>query len=87
MSVQAIETVANVCQGALPLQTITTNIRTFRSQILNQENSFLYTVMEEKNLSEVNLANSEIIFSKQIVEQSTDAVGTMVVNILSLIHI
>ena len=84
MSVQAIEPVTNVCEGALPLQTITTNLRIFRSQILNQENSFLYTVMEERNLSEVNLANSEIVFTKQVVEQSTDAAGTMVVNVSAL---
>ena len=84
MVVVAESTVPGVAVGSLPAGDIQTGLRIADSRIENQENSFLYVVMEETNLSKVNLAESDVLFSSQVTNQSTDAAGTLVVNTSAL---
>ena len=79
-----IASVAGVCDGTVTTTTIASPLRIFEAQVLNQENSFLYVTMEEENLSKVNLANSDILFSAQVTNQSTDSTGRLVVNTSAL---
>ncbi len=78
-TVQAVSNVANVCNGSLPSTTIETAVRVTQARVLNQENAFLYAVMEKKNVASVDLGASALIFSAQVTNQSTDNVGTLVV--------
>ena len=78
--VEALASVPGVCDGTLPASDIQTGLRIAESEIENQENSFLYVVMEESNLSKVNLANSDVLFTRQVTNQTTDSAGTLVVN-------
>ena len=77
MTVSAVADVTDFVDGNLPSSTINVPVRKLRSKLLNKENSFLYSVMEEKNISKVDLSTSSITFTKQLTNQSTDAQGQM----------
>ena len=80
ITVDAVESVAEVNNGALPSSQFDGLVRVLRSKVLNQDKSFLYSVMEEENISKVDLSSSRLTFTKQIVNQSSDALGTLVIN-------
>ena len=71
MNVSALTSVPNVCNGDLPTTTVSSvNLRASESRLLNTENSFLYAQLEENNVSSTNLANSSLIFTAQITNQT-----------------
>ena len=84
LTVEAVADVAGLCDGTLPASDTSSGIRIYRSSLLNQEKSSLYAVMEERNISSVDLANSSLHFSKQINNLSTDGNGVLTVNISDL---
>ena len=84
MTVSAIASVTGVCDGARPTGTTRSRIRLYSSRLLNQENSQLYATLEERNVSSVDLAASNLKFVKQINNLSTDANGVLTVNASAL---
>ena len=84
ISVAALPDVPGVCVGGIAVPGTSTPVRIVESRVLNQENSFLYVTMEQENLSKVNLANSDIFFTAQIRNESTDAAGTLTFNTSAL---
>lgn len=80
ITVEAVFSTPNVCDGTLPSADIQTTVRLADSRILNQNKSFLYAVMDEPNVSSVDLSNSQLLFTKQITALNVDSDGTMVVN-------
>ena len=75
---EAVEDVDGVNNGNLPATDVS-NVRLRRedSRILNDENSYLYAIMEEKNLSSVNLGNSSLLFSAQINNLASNPAGQL----------
>ena len=84
MTLASVSNVAGVCDGTVSSGTLSSPIRKLGSRILNQDRSFLYSVMEEKNLSRVNLAGSNLTFTAQIGSETTNAQGVLVANSSSL---
>ena len=80
LTVGAVADVTGVADGTLPSVDTRSNIRIFDSKLLNQDNSFLYVTMEESNIASVNLAASNLTFTKQINNLSTDGDGTLTIN-------
>ncbi len=72
MTVGPVASVPNVASGALPSGTRTSvNLRASESRLLNTENSALYIEMEKKNISKVNLNNSQLYFTTQVYQETT----------------
>ena len=84
ITVGAITDVPGVCDGSIPSGTLETTVRLTESQILNQDNSFLYAVMEEKNIVKADLANSNLIYTKKVENLAVDSAGTLTVNTSNL---
>lgn len=84
LTVEAVASVTGLCDGTLPAADIQSPVRRYNSRILNQERSSLYATLEERNVSTVNLANSQLTFSKQINNLSTDANGVLTINVSDL---
>ena len=79
MTVVAVETIANVCSGALPAATFTGTFSVGAPKA--QEKGGLYSQIEEKNVSHVNLSGSNLAVSQQIGGQTTDGNGALTINI------
>ena len=84
ITVASVPSVAGVCDGSVPGGSLEATVRLTESQVLNQENSFLYAVMEEKNIVKADLANSNLIFTKKIENLAVDGTGTLTVNVSNL---
>ena len=56
------------------------SVRRVEASLLNQERSYLYSELEDKNVSEINFADSDIRFSRQVNNLSTDANGVLTIN-------
>ena len=79
-----LASVSSVCDGALPSGTINPTVRLTESRILNQESSFLYAVMDEQNIVKSDLASSDLIYTSQLLGETTDSNGVLVVNTANL---
>ena len=79
VTVAAVRSVPNVNEGAVS-SGFTGLVRKLSSKVLNQDKSFLYSVMEEDNIAKVDLSGSRITFTKQVTNQSVDANGTLTIN-------
>ena len=84
LSVRPTVSVNGVCDGSVPAERLTTQFRLTESRILNQENSFLYAVMKDRNIASANLSSSNLIYTTQIPAETTDAGGTLVSNASAL---
>lgn len=63
--VEAATSVSNVCSGSLPTSTITTSdLVKVTPQILNTNESYLYSNLSQNNVSNVDLTGSDIIIKK-----------------------
>ena len=80
----AVADVPGVSDGTLPVDTINPTVRLTESKLLNQDASFLYAVMDETNIVKTDLASSDLIFTSQLLGESTDVNGTLVVNAANL---
>ena len=79
-----VNSIIGVNDGTISGGVVNSPLRLVESSILNQENSFLYAVVEEKNLASANLSNSNLLFSKQITSETTNAQGRLTANSSSL---
>ena len=84
MTVVATTSVAGLSDGDLPGSTLNTTARITESRLLNQENSFLYAVMEEKNIVKTDLATSDLIFTKKLTGLNVSAGGVLTINTSNL---
>ena len=80
MTVGAVNDVANSVDGTLPSDTIDVVMRQMVSQTFNQDKSFLYSVLEERNTAKLDLSDSELVFTKQVTGLSIDSIGTLTIN-------
>jgi hypothetical protein len=62
---EATTTVAGVSSGSLPVSTTSvTNITKVTPQILNTNNSYLFSILPDQHVSSIDLTNSDIIIKK-----------------------
>ena len=71
--VEAVQTVTGVCAGGLPSAAVLTPI-TVGSPIVT-DGGGLFAKIDDDNISTVNLATSNLLITKQVTEQTTDAAG------------
>lgn len=79
VTLTAIDDVAGVCDGTLPLSDVRSAGALLEARILNQEKSGLFTEMSDSNISKVDLTSSQIIFVSQITGRSTDVNGSLTI--------
>lgn len=84
MVLEAVADVPGLVDGTLPSGTIDVQGRKMISQVFNQDRSFLYSVLEERNIAKLDLSNSSLPYTKQVTGLSIDANGQMTINSASL---
>jgi len=83
MQLASVPTVANVCDGSLPTGITTTEV-TFNigsPDIKNSDKASLYTPLNARNISSVDLSSSNLVITTQIRERTTNSVGSLTINI------
>ena len=84
MDLDAVATVAGVCNGAIPAtgqETVSFSVG--RPNIVSNENAGLYAPLSSSNVSDIDLAGSTLLVSKQITGEGASSVGLMEVPISS----
>ena len=84
MQLGTVPNVTNVNSGALPINSI--SLIPFKigyPELRNQDNIGLYTPLNAKNISNVNLSGADLIVQTQVTELSTNSVGTLTINAAS----
>lgn len=81
MTVVGVNTVAGVCDGAVPSSTVNTTFSLGVPSIQNDENAFLYAKINHKNISDVNLSSSQLLVNRQATGKSTNASGTLTLSL------
>ena len=81
MQLAAVPTVANVCDGTLPSTSQEVTFSVGAPDIKNSENASLYTPLNARNISSVNLSGSNLVITTQVRERSTNSVGSLTINI------
>jgi len=81
MTVASVPNVSGVCNGALPSGTESVTFSLGSPDIKNKEKASLYTPLNQKNISSVDLTNSDILVTTQINELSTNSTGSMSVTV------
>ncbi len=80
MVLGAIDTVTGIATGSIGIATnVSLSIAT--PQVVDTDNSGLYTPIEQSNISDVNLSGSKLAIVNQITNQSTDGNGTLTLNL------
>jgi len=81
MTVVSVADISDVCSGSLPggTETVTFSL----ANPIVREKGGLYAKIDSDNVASVNLADSNLIVSKQIREESTDATGSLTIPISS----
>jgi hypothetical protein len=65
ITVSPVSSVSGVCTGGLPASTITANdLRKLSLEVLNSNNSYLYSRLYHKNIATLDLSSSSIIIRK-----------------------
>jgi hypothetical protein len=82
--ISGINTVPNVNEGSLPLNTTSFTFNIASPSIRNIESARLYAPLTSKNVSFVNLNNSNLTISKQISNLNTGIQGEIILNSGSL---
>ena len=80
MTVEAVDDVADLIDGTLPGDTIDVDGRKMVSQVFNQEKSFLYSILEERNIAKLDLSSASLPYTKQVTGLAIDANGQMTIN-------
>ena len=72
MTVGPVASVGGIASGDLPTSDVDgTNLRITESRLLNTERASLYLEMEKRNIAQVNLSDSSVIFTTQIFGETT----------------
>lgn len=74
-------TVAGVCDGSLPTTTETTTFSVGVPEVKNNETASLYTPLNARNISSVDLSGSNLVVTTQVRERTTNSVGSLTINI------
>ena len=84
MDLDAVTTVAGVCNGAIPASgQETASFSIGRPGIINNESAGLYAPLSAANVSDISLAGSTLLVSKQITGEGSNTVGLMEIPISS----
>ena len=76
LTVVGVSTVAGICTGFVGVAT-GSDISIMKPEVLNNDSSGLYTPVGPFNLSDLDLANSELAVNEQLVQQTTDPNGKL----------
>ena len=82
MTVAAVTTVSGVCSGALPASDTTAAFSIGTPVVKNKGG--LYSKIASDNVASVDLADSNLVLTRQVTGETTDAVGQLVVPISSV---
>ena len=82
MTVVSVQTVDQVCSGALPGSNTTATF-SFGAPLVS-DNGGLYAKIDSNDVASVSLSDSNLIVTKQVVEESTDSDGRMNIPISSI---
>jgi len=80
MTLIGVTTVAGVCDGQLPTSSVSSTFALGVPSIQNEEQAFLYAKLNSKNISDVNLASSNLTVNRQVTK-STSNVGSVSVTL------
>jgi len=84
MDLEAVASVTGVCNGAVPAtgqETVSFSVG--RPSVVNNENAGLYAPLSSSNVSDIDLAGSTLLVSKQITGEGASSVGLMEIPISS----
>jgi hypothetical protein len=70
-TVAGITTIQGVCDGALPSSDVKVRLVSGTSKILNQNSSYLYSVLPNTNIESVDLSTSQLTFCSQAILNTT----------------
>ena len=76
MTLVGVATVAGICDGQLPTSSVSATFSLGVPSIQNEERAFLYAKLNSKNISDVNLASSDLTVNRQVTK-STSNVGSV----------
>jgi hypothetical protein len=83
MTVAGISSVFGVCNGGLPSSTQSVTFSIGVPNITNDETAGLYAPLDASNISDVSLANSNLLVTSQLRELTTNSVGSLSVDVTS----
>jgi len=86
VTLAAVTSVSGVCVGTVLASTTSTGISVGKPAV-NNENAGLFAQLQEKNVSDVDLSNSELTIKTQITGEATDANGLLSFNLSNLVGI
>ena len=86
VTLAAVTNVSGVCVGTVLASATPTGISVGKPAVKNEDTG-LFAQLQEKNISDVDLTNSEITIKTQITGKSTDSVGTLTFNLSDLVGI
>ena len=84
MDLDAVASVTGVCNGAIPAtgqETVSFSVG--KPGVVNNENAGLYAPLSSTNVSDIDLAGSTLLVSKQITGEGSSSVGLMEIPIAS----
>lgn len=81
MQLASVPTVTNVCDGTLPSSATEVTFSVGIPDVKNSENASLYTPLNARNISSVDLSDSNLVITTQVRERSTNSVGSLTINI------
>jgi hypothetical protein len=81
---ESVPDVVGICSGGLPTETEIVSFSLGIPEIRNQDKSSLYTELNSKNISSVDLSSANLIIYTQLRELSTNSEGTLIVDISTL---
>ena len=90
LTLSALDTstaIPGVCIGALPGSTTESVFAVMSPKILNLKDSGLYSDISESNIASVDLADSNLIITKQITNQSTNLTGSLTINVSDVVDV
>ena len=86
VTLDQVQSVSGVCVGTVMQSQDATGLSVGKPAVKNEDTG-LFAQLQEKNISDVDLSNSELTIKGQITGQSTDANGLLTFNISNLVGI
>ena len=87
ITLAAVPSVTGVCVGTALNNHQSTGFHVARPAIVNNEESGLYATIDQENISDVSLANADLSIKSQMTSLSTNAVGTMTVQVVDVVGV
>ena len=87
VTLAGVQNVSGVCVGTVLSTSATPTGISVAKPAVKNEDTGLFAQLQEKNISDVDLTNSEITIKTQITGKSTDSVGTLTFNLSDLVGI